>query len=185
MDLRFQNAFREHEEVMAETRAACFAAWSRMTAKCRESLESGGKILFFGNGGSAADAQHLAAELTIRYVKNRKAMAAIALTTDTSAITACANDFGYEHVFSRQLEALGRTGDVAVAISTSGNSPSILRAAETARQMGIFTVGLTGRTGGQLASKVDLLIAVPSDVTARIQEMHSLLGHLLCEELEG
>jgi len=141
--------------------------------------------LFFGNGGSAADAQHLAAELTIRFAANRRALAGIALTTDTSALTACANDFGFEAVFSRQIEALGRAGDVAIGFSTSGNSANVIRALETARKLDMTAAALTGSTGGKLAGLADPILLVPSATTARIQEMHSLLGHILCAEIEA
>lgn len=147
-------------------------------------LSTGGKLLFFGNGGSASDAQHFATELTVRFAKDRRALAGLALTTDTSTLTACGNDFGFDQIFSRQIEALGRAGDLAIAISTSGNSPNILAGVRQAKTCGIFTAAFTGETGGQLRDAVDLLIAVPSRTTARIQEMHILLGHLLCQEIE-
>jgi D-sedoheptulose 7-phosphate isomerase len=151
---------------------------------CKLALENGNKILLAGNGGSAADAQHLAAEFVGRYVKHRNSLPAIALTTDTSALTAIANDFGFEHVFSRQLEGLTRQGDVFIAISTSGNSPNIIQAVHTAKAKGITTIGLLGRDGGALQSLVDFPITVPSEVTARIQEMHILIGHMVCEWVE-
>jgi D-sedoheptulose 7-phosphate isomerase len=139
------------------------------------------KVMLCGNGGSAADAQHLAAELTGRYVREREPLPALALTTDTSALTAIANDYGYEQVFARQVEALGSAGDVLIAISTSGQSPSVLRAVERARALGCRTVGLAGGSGGLLAALVDLPLVVPVSETARIQEMHILIGHVLCE----
>jgi D-sedoheptulose 7-phosphate isomerase len=141
-------------------------------------------VLLFGNGGSAADAQHIAAELVIRYKADRLPIAAIALTTDTSALTAGGNDMGFESIFSRQIEALGRPRDVAVGISTSGNSPNVLKALRQAKAMGLHTVGLAGGSGGRMAELCDALISVPSDVTARIQEMHILVGHILCKTLE-
>lgn len=144
----------------------------------------GGTLIFFGNGGSAADAQHLATELTVRYQSNRRAIAAIALTTDTSALTAAANDFGYETVFARQLEAIGRPGDLALGISTSGRSPNVVRALEVARERGLTAAALTGGDGGVLAGLADPLIVVPSHRTARIQEMHITLGQMLCGALE-
>jgi D-sedoheptulose 7-phosphate isomerase len=147
-------------------------------------IRSGGKLLLFGNGGSAADAQHLAAELVIRYKKDRPAIAAIAFTTDSSTLTACANDLGYDAVFARQVEALVKPGDVALGISTSGNSPNVLAALREAKLRGAATVGLSGDTGGKMAELCDALIAVPSNVTARIQEMHILIGHALCKALE-
>ena len=140
--------------------------------------------MFFGNGGSAADAQHLAAELTIRYKKNRPAIAALALTTDTSALTAAGNDLGFEMVFARQLEALGRPGDVAIAISTSGKSANVIAGLRQARAMGLVTVAFGGKGGGDMAGLADHLLAVPSAVTARVQEMHITLGQMLCAALE-
>ncbi len=149
-----------------------------------QTLQTGGKILFCGNGGSASDSQHLAAELTGRFIKDRKPLGAIALTTDTSALTSIANDYAYEEVFARQVMALGRSGDLLVGISTSGNSKNIIRAVEEARALGIRTVGLLGRDGGQLRALCDHAIVVPSDVTARIQEAHILIGHTLCGLIE-
>ncbi|MCB1555982.1 MAG: D-sedoheptulose 7-phosphate isomerase [Alphaproteobacteria bacterium] len=158
-----------------------FAAWVDL---CLASLQDGGKLLLFGNGGSAGDSQHLATELTARYSKNRPAIAAIALTTDSSALTAIGNDFGFEHLFARQIEALGKPGDVAIGISTSGQSPNVLRGLETARRMGLKTSGLTGRDGGGMPPLCDVLLTVPSPTTARIQEMHITLGQMLCGALE-
>jgi D-sedoheptulose 7-phosphate isomerase len=147
-------------------------------------LSSGNKVLAFGNGGSAADSQHFAAELVNRFRRDRQALAAIALTTDTSILTSVANDSDYESVFSRQIEALGDPGDVAVAISTSGNSPNVLKAVESARARGLKTLGLSGRDGGSLAKGVDLCLTVPHQETARIQEVHGLLIHLFCEMID-
>jgi D-sedoheptulose 7-phosphate isomerase len=147
-------------------------------------LRSHGKLLLFGNGGSAADAQHLAAEFTIRFIKDRRALAAVALTTDTSALTACGNDLGFDRIFSRQIEALGRPGDVAIGFSTSGNSPNVTSALELARAQGITAAAFSGKDGGKLRGVADPLIVVPSPETARIQEMHILLGHILCAEVE-
>jgi D-sedoheptulose 7-phosphate isomerase len=149
-----------------------------------ETLLSGGKILLAGNGGSAADAQHIAAELTGRYVKERKALPAIALTVDTSALTAISNDYGYERVFSRQIEALARPNDLFIGISTSGNSANILKALESAKAMGCKTIGLSGRDGGKMNELCDMNIIVPDDVTARIQEMHILIGHIFCKSVD-
>ncbi|MGB8769751.1 MAG: SIS domain-containing protein, partial [Candidatus Korobacteraceae bacterium] len=140
---------------------------------------TGHKALFFGNGGSAADAQHLAAEFVGRYLREREPMPALALNANSSAVTAIGNDYGYEEVFARQLQALAAPGDVAVAISTSGNSPNIVEAVMRARHLGLFTIGLTGGSGGRLRSLVDALIDVPCDETPRIQECHILLGHAL------
>jgi len=141
-------------------------------------------MLFFGNGGSAADSQHLAAEMVGRFGPDRAPVAAIALTTDTSILTAVGNDYGYEKVFSRQIDALGQPGDAAIGISTSGNSPSVLEALDTARAKGLFTVGFTGETGGKMVGRSEVLFRVPSRVTARIQETHLLLGHIICELID-
>jgi len=180
----FKAEFAEHREVMTRTEAALGDAFAGLLAACVGSLRSGGKLLFFGNGGSAADAQHLATELAIRYKKNRPAIAAIALTTDTSALTAAGNDLGFEAIFARQIEALGKRGDVAVGISTSGKSPNVLAALKQARALGLVTAGLTGGTGGELPKLADHLLLVPSSTTARIQEMHITLGQMLCGAIE-
>jgi len=147
-------------------------------------LKAGNKLLICGNGGSAADAQHFAAELVGRYKTERNGLPAIALTTDTSVLTAIANDYGYERVFSRQVEALGAKGDLLFLISTSGNSPNLLKAAEKAKTIGIRTIGLLGRGGGKLKNMCDLVFVVPSDNTPRIQEIHSLLIHIICEVVD-
>ena len=148
-------------------------------------LRSGKKVLFCGNGGSAADAQHLAAELVGRFQRERKALPALALHTDTSALTSIANDYGFDQVYARQVQAHGRDGDVLVALRTSGNSVNIIRAAEEAKHIGVKVISMTGLDGGQLKSLCDLWIGVPSSVTARIQECHILIGHFLCEVAEG
>lgn len=150
-----------------------------------ERLRRGGRILVAGNGGSAADAQHLAAELSGRYLKERKALAGIALTTDTSALTAIGNDYGYDFVFSRQVEALGRPGDLFIGISTSGNSPNVIKAVESAKELGLKTLGLLGRDGGKLKALVDDALVVPSSVTARIQEVHQMVYHFWCEAIDA
>jgi D-sedoheptulose 7-phosphate isomerase len=162
--------FKENGEQVARTAETIASA-----------LRNGKKMLFFGNGGSAADAQHLAAEVVGRIGPDRKSLPAIALTTDTSILTAVSNDYGYERVFARQIEGLGQPGDVAIGISTSGNSPNVLAALDAARTKGMFTVGLTGETGGEMKGRTDVLFRVPSRVTARIQETHILLGHIIFE----
>lgn len=149
-----------------------------------QSLDGGYKILFCGNGGSAADSQHLASELTGRFIKDRRPLAALALTTDSSALTCIGNDYAFDEVFARQVAGLGRAGDVLVAISTSGNSRNVVRAVEEARRIGMKVVGLLGRDGGVLKAQCDVAIVVPSDVTARIQEAHILIGHTLCGLIE-
>ena len=149
-----------------------------------ERLKRGCRILVCGNGGSAADAQHFAAELSGRYVKERRALAGIALTTDTSALTAIGNDYGYDHVFSRQVEALGRPGDLLVGISTSGNSPNVILAIAAAKALGMRTLGLLGRDGGKLATLVDDALVVPCPITARVQEIHQMTYHFWCEIID-
>ena len=166
------------------TRAQTRADFVKLVRAAVTSVRGGGKLLFFGNGGSAADAQHLATELAVRYVKDRAPIAAIALTTDSSALTAIANDMGVEPMFARQLRALGREGDLAVGISTSGASPNVIAALKAARELGLVAAGLTGASGGAMIGLCDPLIRVPSTVTARIQEMHITLGQMLCGALE-
>ncbi len=144
----------------------------------------GNKVLFFGNGGSACDASHLAAELVNRYKKDREGLPALALATDMAIVTSIGNDYDYAELFSRQIKTMGNKGDIAIAISTSGNSPNVLKAVEMARQKGITTVGFTGKDGGKLAGLVDYAFIIPSNNTARIQEAHITLGHLLCELIE-
>lgn len=155
-----------------------------MAERCKEALKAGNKVLFCGNGGSAADAQHLAAELIGRFQKERRSLASIALTTDTSILTAVANDYGYDEVFARQVEGLGRSGDVLIGISTSGNSANVVKAALKARDTGMHTIAFTGEGGGKLKDICDITFAVPSKVTARIQEMHIMVGHIICELVE-
>lgn len=176
--------FAEHEKTLAATRATVGEPFAALVEACSRALAKGGKILFFGNGGSAADAQHLAAELVVRYRANGRALPAIALTTDTSILTACSNDFTFDDIFARQVEALMKPEDVAIGISTSGNSPNVLKALEAARTIGGTAAGLAGRDGGKMAGLADPLVVVPDNVTARIQEMHILLGHALCDVLE-
>ncbi len=148
------------------------------------SLRGGGKLLTLGNGGSAADAQHIAAELVGRYLKERRGLPALALTVNTSTLTAVSNDYGYERVSARQLEALAKPGDVCLAMSTSGNSPNVLAAAKVGREIGVKIIGMTGSSGGQLKLLSDVCLCVPSDETPRIQEAHILLGHVLCDFVE-
>ena len=154
-------------------------------AEVVRTLRTGGKLLLFGNGGSAADAQHIAAEFVNRYLIERRPLPAIALTTDTSALTSIANDYGVEDLFAKQVRALGQRGDVAIAISTSGNSANVLRALEVCRELGIRTIGLTGGSGGKMASMVDHFLCVSAtSVTPRIQETHILIGHVICEMVD-
>lgn len=150
-----------------------------------EAYKQGNKLLLCGNGGSAADSQHIAAELVGRFQKERKGFSALALTTDTSILTAVANDFGYDFVFARQIEALGDKGDVLIAISTSGNSQNIVRAVEAAKLKGLKTIGFLGNDGGQLKNLIDISLIVPSQESARIQEVHILIGHIVCQLIES
>jgi D-sedoheptulose 7-phosphate isomerase len=164
----------------------CLDSLSKISHVVAQCLLNGRKVLIFGNGGSAADAQHIAAELVGRYRRERKAMPALALTVNSSTVSAIANDYGFEEVFARQLAAFGTQNDVAIGISTSGNSRSVLRGIRVARELGLFTIGFTGGSGGELLGTVDLCLSVPSTSTARIQECHILAGHViseLCERL--
>lgn len=163
---------------------ACLPALVSAAEALVAAYRAGRKALFFGNGGSAADAQHLAAEFVGRYLRERGPYPALALHTNTSAVTAIGNDYGYDQVFARQIEAHGVAGDVAVGISTSGKSISVIRGLERARQLGLVTIGVTGASGGDLRPLVDTLIAVPSEETPRIQECHILIGHALCDVVE-
>lgn len=148
-------------------------------------LRTGHAIYFCGNGGSAADAQHLAAELSGRFLKNRRPLPGVALTTNSSALTAIGNDFGFDEVFSRQLEGVGKPGDVLLSLSTSGNSPNVVKAVESARILGMRTIGLTGESDSAMSAKCEICLKVPSPATPRIQEMHILVGHILCEMAEN
>ena len=174
-----KEAAAAHERMAADVTAVVKAA-----AAIAAALKDGRTVLVFGNGGSAADAQHFAAELVGRYEKDRQAWPAVALTTDTSALTAIGNDYGFERVFARQIEALGRTGDVAIGISTSGNSPNVLRALEAANDRGLVTIALTGR-GGEAGRIARLHVRVDDERTARIQEVHATLLHAVCELVES
>ena len=157
---------------------------SQAIQACVQSLQKGGKLMLCGNGGSAADSQHLAAEFTGRFIKDRPPIAAVALSTDTSALTCIGNDYSFNDIFARQVQALGKAGDCLIAISTSGNSGNVLAAVAAAQSLGISTIGLLGRDGGKLKAQCDVSIVVPSQVTARIQEAHILIGHSLCGAVE-
>ncbi len=176
-------ALAEHFAVIEKVRAQVPIIES-IAGEMTRRLRAGNKIFWCGNGGSAADAQHLAAELVGRFQRDRRGLASIALTTDTSILTAVANDHGYEKVFSRQVEALGVKGDLLVGISTSGNSRNVCLALEAARSLGIFTVAFAGEGGGEIAAIADLALCIPSKDTARIQESHILCGHMLCDWVE-
>jgi D-sedoheptulose 7-phosphate isomerase len=171
-------------EVHNRLMEACLPAMTAAADALVSAYCSGRKALFFGNGGSAADAQHLAAEFVGRYLRERGPLPAVALNANSSAVTAIGNDYGYDQVFARQLEALATAGDVAVGISTSGNSASVIQAIKSARRLGLFTIALTGQSGGLLHGLVDALIAIPSKETPRIQECHILVGHALCDAVE-
>ena len=176
--------FNEHLKVITESAAICLEATTIVGRQISESLAKDRTLFWCGNGGSAADSQHLAAEFVGRFKKDRKALRSIALTTDTSVLTCVANDYSYEDIFSRQLEALARDADVLVAISTSGNSENILRALRTARELGVKTIALLGKDGGEAKALADMAIVIPSESTARIQEAHILIGHILCDMIE-
>lgn len=176
--------FDQHERVLRPTLDAVRAPFARLVALAARALRDGNKLMFFGNGGSAADAQHLATELAVRYERDRAPIAALALTTDTSMLTAIGNDYGFDDLFARQVEALCRPGDVVIGISTSGNSENVIRALEAARNLDAVAAGFGGRDGGRMRGLADPILVVPSDDIARIQEMHITLGHMLCGALE-
>ena len=176
--------FEEHSRVLKKTQIAIKNGIKLSSEIIVKSLKKGGTIFWCGNGGSAADSQHIAAEFVGRFKKNRKPLRSIALTTDTSILTCVSNDYSFEEVFSRQIDALGRKGDVLVAISTSGNSRNVKRAIIQAQKMGLKTIGLLGKNGGTCKNYVDVPLIIPSNNTARIQEIHILIEHLLCEIIE-
>ncbi|MGD9971103.1 MAG: D-sedoheptulose 7-phosphate isomerase [Sulfuricurvum sp.] len=174
-----------HRETIEKTIALMQDDIYNACEMAEKTMINGKKILIFGNGGSAADAQHIAAELTGRYKKERRALPAIALTTDTSALTAIGNDYGYARIFERQVEALANEGDLLIGISTSGNSENVLKALEMGKQIGCDCIGFSGRDGGKMNAVCDLNLVVPSEDTPRIQEMHILIGHILCQAIES
>lgn len=180
-----EKTFAEHLRVIDDVVRNCLPQIEAAAGLICSALRDGKKVLLCGNGGSAADAQHIAAELVGQYERPRRGWPAIALTTDTSALTALSNDYGYEEVFARQVQALGAKGDVLIAISTSGNSANVLAAVREARKSGCGTIALTGVGGGELAKVCDLAVVIPSDRTARVQEAHITIGHLWCEIVDG
>jgi D-sedoheptulose 7-phosphate isomerase len=182
-DTTFLTNLNEHM-ALCQQLGALDASVSQAIDACVRSLQKGGKLMLCGNGGSAADSQHLAAEFTGRFTKDRPPIAAVALSTDTSALTCIGNDYSFNDIFSRQVQALGKAGDCLIAISTSGNSGNVLAAVAAAKSLGISTIGLLGRDGGKLKAQCDISIVVPSQVTARIQEAHILIGHSLCGAVE-
>jgi D-sedoheptulose 7-phosphate isomerase len=179
-----EKELQAHKETIEKTIEVMVPQIEEATKMVVETLKNGNKVLLCGNGGSAADAQHIAAELTGRYKTERKGLAAIALTTDTSALTAISNDYGYNRVFDRQVEALVREGDLLIGISTSGDSLNIVSALLLAKDMGAKTLGLAGKEGGKMNYVCDLNLVVPSDDTPRIQEMHILIGHIICQSVD-
>lgn len=186
MQKLIEQRFLDHLEVAnAVLHSDILAQIEVIAAEIKKALANGNKVLFCGNGGSAADSQHLAAEFVGRFQKERRGLPAIALTVDTSILTAVGNDYGYDKVFVRQVEALAKPGDVLVGISTSGNSANVVQAIELAKTMGVYCVGMTAAGGGKMAELCDQCIAVPAKVTARAQEMHILIGHILCELVDG
>lgn len=181
MKIIAEAVFAEHDRTIAATRSQLLDEIVRLGALFARAVKSGNCIFFMGNGGSAADSQHLAAEFVGRFQKERRGLPAVALTTDTSILTAVGNDYGFDAVFARQVEALAKAGDVVVGLSTSGNSPNVIKALQAAKAAGAVAVGMTGRSGGKMAAICDLCIKVPADVTARIQEAHALIGHIACQ----
>lgn len=179
---QFEQSLEIHDALLNDD--AILETLAEVARASTSALRAGGKMLFAGNGGSAADAQHLAGELVSRFNYDRPGLCAVSLATDTSVITAIGNDYGYERLFSRQVEALGKRGDVLVAISTSGRSKNILAGIRSARESGLITVGLTGKSGGEMAAACDYCLCAPADTTPRIQECHILIGHTLCAMIE-
>ena len=179
-----QREMLSHQAVIAKTIESLQSHIYTASIITTEALKNGHKILLCGNGGSAADAQHIAAELSGRYKSERRGLAGIALTTDTSVLTAVGNDYGFDRIFDRQVEALAREGDVLIGISTSGHSKNVVRALSLARNMGCRTIGLSGRDGGVMNEFCDINIVVPSDDTPRIQEMHIMIGHIICQAID-
>ncbi|HEY9568170.1 MAG TPA: SIS domain-containing protein [Thalassobaculum sp.] len=184
IDRFFDAELAEHLAVATATRETLAGPFARLVALVTGAVRDGGKILLFGNGGSAADAHNIATEFAVRYKRDRDAIPALGLTTDGGVLTAIGNDLGFDRVFSRQIEALGRAGDVAIGLSTSGRSPNVIEGLRIARDRGLHTVGFGGGDGGRLAEVSDLTLIVPSRTTARIQEMHITLGQMLCGAVE-
>ncbi len=180
----FDKQINEHQLIVEKSRNLLMNSFIRAVNICTDSLKENKKILFFGNGGSASDAQHLSTELSVRFSKNRPAIAAISLVTDTSALSAIGNDFGFEFLFSRQIEAIGSTGDVAIGISTSGKSENVINGLKIARKMGLKCLALTGKHTENLIQFCDEVISIPAENTSRIQEMHIMYGQMLCNAIE-
>jgi D-sedoheptulose 7-phosphate isomerase len=179
-----EQVFTDHIKTTALAQQTLIGAIDKVCEIVTNCIKTGNKVLLFGNGGSAADAQHIAAEFTGRFLKDRRSLAAIALTTDTSALTSIGNDYGFDYIFERQVNGLANKNDVLIGISTSGNSLNILKGLEAGQLLGCITIGLSGRDGGLMNRCCDVNIVVPSDVTARIQEVHILIGHIICEAVD-
>ena len=179
------NSINEHLSILNSEKGYLIKKISEISSIVSKAILNGNKIIFFGNGGSAADAQHLAAELSGRYVKERKALPGLALTTDTSALTAIGNDYGFDFIFERQIEALSNKGDILIAISTSGNSTNVINAVNKGRELGCYSIGFLGKDGGKMKKLCDNSIIINSNITARIQEIHILLGHIICESVDS
>ncbi|MCG8600680.1 MAG: SIS domain-containing protein [Verrucomicrobiales bacterium] len=179
-----EETIADHTVTVAKFQEQCSGVIASMGEACVEALQNGNKICFFGNGGSAADSQHLATEIVVRFTRNRKGLPALAFTVDTSTMTACANDFGYNAIFARQVEALCVPGDIVVGISTSGTSGNVVAGLRFAKEYGITTFAFTGENGADCGEIADQLLAVPSPVTARVQECHLIAGHLICDIIE-
>ncbi len=182
--MNFEKTIELHEQVVRDLKSNCMMELEKIAKICRKTLTDGGKILLCGNGGSAADSQHIAAEFVGRFVKERQGLPAIAFTTDTSILTAVGNDYGYDEVFRRQVEALGRENDVLIGISTSGNSLNIVKAFEQANKQKMKTIALTGRKESKMSELADVTLKVPTSITARVQECHIMVGHMICEYID-
>lgn len=182
--MKIDKIIGEHLSVIEKVRTYCISDIEKIASLCKKAILEGRTIFLCGNGGSAADSQHLAAEFVGRFVKERQGLSAVALTTDTSILTAVGNDYGYDQVFARQVEALMRPGDVLIGLSASGNSPNVIKAVLQAKKMGAATIGMSGGNGGKLAGCCDVCLNVPDKVTARIQEAHILIGHIVCEIID-
>lgn len=185
MNNHISQLFDEHLEVAQNTKQNLTDLIEQACSIVTTCIQAGHKVIIFGNGGSAADAQHIAAEFTGRFVKERRSLPAIALTTDTSALTAIANDYGYERIFDRQVEGLAVAGDVLIGISTSGNSLNVINALKTGKEIGCINIGFSGRDGGEMNHYCNINLVIPSDITARIQEMHILIGHIICDAVDS
>ena len=185
MQKMIESELNRHKEVVEKVIEQLKSDIEKACGICVDTINQGKKILFFGNGGSAADAQHLAAELSGRYKKERRGLPGIALTTDTSVLTAVGNDYEYGYIFQRQVEALANEGDLLIGISSTGNSENVIRAFNAGRKSGCKTLGLSGKGGGKMNGNCDINIVIPSDITARVQEMHILIGHILCQAIDN